>query len=293
MRKTGDMVEAGELLARLDPEPLQLALDQARGELARAIAAQDDAAKKFEQQSRLLQQGFATRTAYDSAEATLKSAEGAVAVARSVVERAKRDLARADLKAPFAGVIARRFVEVYEEVTGGQPIFAMQTDGRGKIEASLPETLVNRITLGSEVDVSFPPLGDATVAGTVDEIAPLAGDANAYPIKIALERAPAGVRPGMSAELTFRFATEASGTAFLVPLAAVRPVVDGSADAAVFVYDPDSGTLASRKVTIANVEQNSLQIVGDLAEGDIIATAGVSFLHDGMRVELFDPEALR
>ena len=209
------------------------------------------------------------------------------------MDRAERDLARADLKAPFAGVIARRMVEVFEEVTGGQAIFAMQTDGRGKIEAALPETLVNRITLGSEVDVSFPPLGDATVKGTVDEIAPLAGDANAYPIKVSLAHAPSGLRPGMSAELTFRFATEATGVAFLVPLAAIKPRVGGTGEAEIFVYDPESKTLTSRAVTITNVEGNSLEIVGDLAAGEIIATAGVSFLHDGMRVDLFDPATLR
>lgn len=293
LRKAGDEVEAGELLARLDPEPMELALRQAEGELERAIAGADDARKKYEQQKQLMERGFATQTAFDSAEATMKSAEGSVAVARSAVERARRDLARAELKAPFAGVIARRSVEVFEEVTGGQPIFAMQTAGRGKIEASLPETLVNRITLGDSVEVSFPPLGSATVTGTVDEIAPLAGDANAYPIKLALDRAPAGLRPGMSAELTFRFATEATGKAFLVPLAAVQPDVGGTGEARVYIYDPESRTVTGRDVRITNIEGNNLEIVGDLEAGEIIATAGVSFLHDGMRVDLYQPPAGR
>ena len=291
LRKTGDRVEKGELLARLDPEPLNIVLNQARGELDRAVAAADDAKKKYDQQKQLLDRGFATRSAFDTAEANLKSAEGAVAVAKSAVERAERDLKRADLKAPFAGVIAKRSVEVFEEVTGGQAIFAMQTDGRGKIEASIPETLVNQITLGSEVEVSFPPLGDAKVTGTVDEISPLTGDANAYPIKVSLAAAPSGLRPGMSAELTFRFATEATGKAFLVPLSAVRPLVDGGGEGAIFVFDPGAETLSQHNVTITNVEGNNLEIIGDLEEGAIIATAGVSFLHDGMKVTLFDPGA--
>ncbi len=293
LRKTGDRVDAGELLARLDPEPLTLARDQAKGELDRALASADDARKKYDQQKQLLDRGFATRSAFDTAEANLKNAEGALAVARSANERAERNLNRADLKAPFAGVIARRSVEVFEEITGGQAIFAMQTDGRGKIEASLPETLVNQISLGSDVEISFPPLGDAKVTGTVDEISPLTGDANAYPIKVILSNAPAGLRPGMSAELTFRFATEATGKAFLVPLAAVKPIIDKDGEAFVFVYDPDSETVGQRKVTIANVEDNSLEIIGDLDEGAIIATAGVSFLHDGMKVTLFNAETLR
>ena len=293
LRNVGDRVAEGELLARLDPEPLKLAVAQAQGELERAIASAEDAKKKFDQQKQLLDRGFATRTAFDTAEANLKSADGAVAVARSALDRANRDLSRADLKAPFDGVIAKRQVEVFEEVTGGQAIFAMQTDGRGKIEAALPETMVNQVTLGSEVAVRFPPLGGAQVTGVVEEIAPLTGDANAYPIKVALTLAPAGLRSGMSAELTFRFATEATGKAFLVPLAAVHAVVASEDEGVVYVYDTESQTVAGRRVTITNVEGNSLEVIGDLKAGEIIATAGVSFLHDGMRVDLFDPNTLR
>ena len=41
---------------------------------------------------------------------------------------------------------------------------------KGKVEAALPETMVNQITLGSSVTVSFPPLGDAEVTGTVKKV---------------------------------------------------------------------------------------------------------------------------
>ena len=293
LRRTGDSVDEGELVARLDKEPYRLQVSQAENSLAQATAQADDARKKFDQQKRLREQGFATQTAYDTALATLQNAEGAVGVAESQLDLARRDLAKTDLKAPFAGVIARKEVEVFEEVTGGQPIYAMQTSGEDKIEAAMPETLINVVSLGAKVEISFPPLGDVTVTGTLDEIAPLTGDANAYPIKIKLDNTPPGLRSGMSAELTFRFATEQTGTAFLVPMAAVKPGLGEDADATVFIFDPQSKTLEERIVTVTNVEDNSLEIVGKLEAGEIIATAGVSFLHDGMQVELFDAELLR
>ncbi|MEM7059185.1 MAG: efflux RND transporter periplasmic adaptor subunit [Pseudomonadota bacterium] len=293
LRKSGDRVEAGELIARLDPEPYSLQVSQAENSLAQAIATLDDSQKKFAQQKRLLDQGFTTRTSFDSAEAALKNAEGAVGVAQSQLDLAKRELKKTDLKAPFAGVIARQSVEVFEEVSGGQAIYSMQTDGEDKIEAALPETMINAVSLGATVEVSFPPLGGVTVTGKVDEIAPLTGDANAYPIEVSVENAPPGLRSGMSAELTFRFATETTGKAFLVPLAAVKPSLGDEGDATIFVFNPENKTLDERIVTITNVEDNALEIVGKLEEGEIIATAGVSFLHNGMRVALFDPERLR
>ncbi len=293
LRKSGDRVEAGELIGRLDTEPYLLQVSQAENSLSQAIATLDDSQKKFAQQKRLLDQGFTTRTAFDTAVSTLKNAEGAVGVAQSQLDLAKRDLAKTDLKAPFAGVIARKEVEVFEDVTGGQAIYAMQTDGEDKIEAALPETLINIVSLGAEVDVRFPPLGNVSVVGKVDEIAPLTGDANAYPIEVTIENSPPGLRSGMSAELIFRFATEATGQAFLVPLAAVKPSLGREGDATIFVFDPDSKTLDERIVTITNVEDNALEVIGKLEEGEIIATAGVSFLHNGMQVELFNPERLR
>lgn len=292
LRKSGDAVEAGELIARLDPEPSRLQVAQARNTLAQQQATLDDAQKKFDQQQQLRTQGYATQTALDSAEAALKTAQGAVGVAESQLDLAERDLAKTDLKAPFTGVIARRAVEVFEEVGGGQTIYAIQSDGEDKVEASLPETLINSVSLGSGVDVSFPPLGNVAVKGMIDEIAPLAGDANAYPIEIKLENAPPGLRAGMSAELIFRFETEATGKAFMVPMTAILPRL-GSEDGSIFVYDADSGTLDERPVTVTNVENNSLEIVGELAAGEIVATAGVSFLHDGMAVTLFDSDLLK
>lgn len=292
LRKAGDTVEAGELIARLDPEPSRLRVAQSENSLAQAQATLDDASKKFEQQRKLRSQGYATQTAFDTAEATLKNAEGAVGVAESQLDLARRDLQKTDLKAPFAGVIANRSVDVFQEVSGGQTIYSVQSEGEDKIEASLPETLINTVSLGSAVEVSFPPLGGAVVAGTVDEIAPLAGDANAYPIEIKLENAPPGLRSGMSAELIFRFETEATGKAFLIPMTALKPHIN-SKDASVFVFDGDTKKLVERTVRVTNVENNSLEVVGDLAEGEVIATAGVSFLHDGMAVTLFDAESLK
>lgn len=292
LRKAGDQVTEGDLIARLDSEPYRLQLEQARNALDQALALADDAQKKFDQQRQLRTQGYATQTALDSAESVLKNAQGAVGVAQSQHGLALRELSKTDLKAPFSGVIARQSVEVFEEVTSGQSIYALQTSGEDKIEASLPETLINIVALGSRVEVNFPPLGDATVIGTVDEIAPLTGEANAYPIEVGLERAPPGLRAGMSAELLFSFAADSTGTAFQVPLTAVKAGLSED-ESAVFVFDPAARTLSEQPVEVVNVNGNMLEIVGALSEGDIIASAGISFLHDGMKVDLFDPAKLQ
>jgi multidrug efflux system membrane fusion protein len=276
LRKVGDHVDSGELIALLDAEPSRLRLSQAKNSVALAQATLDDARRKFEQHRKLLRRAFVTRAEVDSAEATFKNPEGAVGVAKSKFELSSRDLAKTDLKAPFAGVIARREVDVFQEVTGGQTIYAVQSEGEDKIKASLPETLINTISLGSVVEVNFPPLGGLAVKGIVDEVAPLTGTANAYPIEVRLEQTPPGLRSGMSAELIFRFETELTKKAFVITMAALRPKV-GSDESSLFVFDAKSNTLTERTVTVANIENNSLVVVGDLKAGEVIAIAGVSF----------------
>lgn len=293
LRNAGDHVEEGELIGRLDAEPYRLRVAQAQSSLAQAQATLEDAQRKFEQQRQLFEQGFATQTALDSATATFKNAEGALGVAQSQLDLAQRDLAKTDLRAPFAGVISNKLIEVFEEVTGGQAIYSLQTEGQDKVEAALPETLINTVSLGYDVQVTFPPLGGAMTPGTVTEISPLTGDVNAYPIEISLAETPPGLRSGMSAQIIFEFATAATGVAFSVPLGAVLPDTAGGDDGHIFVYDEDSGTLSKRTVTVANIHDNMLLISGELEPGEIIATAGVSFLHDGMTVELLDPNTLR
>lgn len=284
----GDQVPKGMLLAQLDPEPYSLALQQAQSELVSAKAELEDASSKFAQQSQLFERGFATKTAFDSAEASLRTAQAAVDVVESQVSLARRNLSKTELKAPFEGVIATKPVEVFEEISPGQTIYAVQS-GDPKVEATLPETLINVIGIGQQVLVSFPPLGGTTVSGRIDEIAPLAGAANAYPIEIALTGRPEGLRAGMSAEIVLEFETQATGSAFMVPYNAVAAVGGPGSKANVFVFDAESGTVSEVPITVVDVRDNVLQIIGDeLAPGDIIATAGVTFLHDGMQVTLFD-----
>ena len=97
----------------------------------------------------------------------------------------------------------------------------------------------------------------------------------------------------MSAEIIFRFASAETGAAFVVPMTAVLPNPVEGGMARVFVFDPGTGLLEARDVQVTNVKDNRLQIIGDIAEGEVIATAGISFLHDGMEVELFDPALLQ
>ena len=77
----------------------------------------------------------------------------------------------------------------------------------------------------------------------------------------------------------------------MIPIAAVLPEADNAFS--VFVFDGETSTVSKRPVKTGGVGANNVAILEGLAEGDIIATAGVSFLADGQRVTLLDEELVR
>jgi multidrug efflux system membrane fusion protein len=288
-KSVGDQVQAGEELSRLDPEPFELRVNEARFSLNQAQARLKDAEQKHFQQEELWKKRITTRTAYDTAVSNLNSAKGQVGISESQLELRQRDLNKTTLVAPFPGRIAEKKIDVFEEVSAGQPIYVVQTDNENEVEVVIPENLIDRIGIGADVNVTFPPLGGTQVKARVTEISPVAGEANAFPVTVQLTAAPPEVRPGMSAEVTFSFDTEATGKAFAIPIGALKPDLETNA-ATVFVYDEAEGVVRSRPVKVVGIDGNSPQIIGGVKAGEIIATAGVGHMYDGMKVRLLETD---
>jgi len=287
--RVGDVVAANQLLARLDPHPYELQVTQAQNSVEQAIATEADARAKYTQQKILLEKQFTTRTAFDSALANLKNAEGQVGIAQSQLALKNRESERTQLIAPFGGRVAERFIEAYEEVTPGQPIFSLQTEGEDRVAVSIPEQLIPRISIGQPVTVSFPAIERATTTGSFTEISPVAGAGNAYPVKIRLDSEPENLRAGMTAEIKVNLEMQQTGDAFSVPIGALKGSADGPSQALIYVFDEDNGVVRERPVKVVGVNGNRPQIIGDIRAGEIIATAGVGYMFDGMQVRLLDP----
>ncbi|WP_293778083.1 efflux RND transporter periplasmic adaptor subunit [uncultured Oxalicibacterium sp.] len=103
-------VKAGDVLFRIDPAPFKAALSRAQGELAKSNAAAFDAEAIAKRYRLLVEIEAVSRQDYDSAEATLKSAQAAQISAQADVETAKLNLEYATVRAPISGRIGRAMV---------------------------------------------------------------------------------------------------------------------------------------------------------------------------------------
>ena len=150
---------------------------------------------------------------------------------------------------------------------------------------SIPETTVARIRLGAPARVRFATLPGREIAGQVSEIGSAADKANAFRIKVALAESPPGVQPGMTAEAILSLSEQARSAGFLLPPAAILPS-DTPRQGYVFIFDAQSSTVRRRKIQVGAVKDNMAVIIAGLKAGDVVATAGVSFLSDGQEVKL-------
>jgi RND family efflux transporter MFP subunit len=117
--RDGDIVKKGQLLFVIDPRPYQAALAQARADLTRAEAQAANAQIELDRSKALLDQGFASKSAYDSRLAQQRTANAAVAAARAEVQARQLDVSFTRVTSPIAGRVSDHRVDVGNLVSSG------------------------------------------------------------------------------------------------------------------------------------------------------------------------------
>jgi RND family efflux transporter MFP subunit len=296
--EAGAHVRSGQMLASIDPQPYELKVESAIADLRSARARLSDAEKKFESTRSLYDRRIASKLNFDSAEAAFESAQSAMHAAEAALNLAQRDLDNSILLAPFDGLVAERHIEPFQQVNPGQTILLLHTEGAIEVDVRMPEGLIHDVAVGQQVTVRMTTASfrGQRFRGSVNQVGATALEANSYPVTIAVENADPRMRPGMTARVDFTFRGEAQETGWLVPANAVLSA-QGSSDAHiserefyVFVYQPESSSVARRKVQVVGIHDRDFEVAEGLSEGDVVAVAGVHFLRDGQRVSLLQED---
>nr|CRH04421.1 putative efflux transporter, MFP subunit, AcrA/E family [Candidatus Magnetococcus massalia] len=286
--KLGDAVKKGQVLAELDESSYQLNRSASQGDLQKAKASLADAENEFKRQKTLYDKGWVAKAAYDTALAGLETAQSAVKVARARLDLSRKDLADTALRAPYDGKITARLIEPSQRINAGVSCFEIEGKQGLEIAVMAPETLVGYLRKDHPFDATFPAMPGLSVKATITEIGSQAEQANAFPVTLLLAEQPKALRSGMSAEVDFTFEgrgrTGYQGAVVKVPPTAL--MAGEQQKVYVFVYDEAGSTLHKRAVQTENVINNEVLISSGLKPGEIIATAGVVYLHHGQKVAL-------
>ena len=299
----GEDVVSGQLLARIDSDPFQIKLDDARAKLNSARAKLLESQKSYKRTETLREQRGASQKELEAATADLATANGNFNAAEGVLSQAKLNLAHTKLTAPFSGKIKEISVDPFQEVTANEVISTLQSSDILEIIVRVPETLIRYVDHGQVVKAVFPSIPGISVTGTVTTIAAEAEDGNSFPVTIRLSDTEADLRPGMTASVTFDYNDYLEGrTAYLIPLSAIA--IDAGSlspgeyqrddstkqnEAPVFVLDSKTGQIQQRKVLVGDLRGNELEVFQGLEPGELVVTAGVSFLREGMKAQVWTP----
>jgi RND family efflux transporter MFP subunit len=288
----GDRITKGQVLAVLDKRTYNLNVKAAEAELGRAEVQLADKRNDLDRFQRINKQdpGAVSQAALDQSQAAVDSARKQVQFTKSGLKLAQRDLDKTVLRAPFDGVIANRYIDAFNEVARGQKCFDVYENTGMEVAVSIPEDAIDDIRMDQKGEIRFSVFADRIYHGRVSEISKVAGTANAFPIKLAIEDPDQRIRPGMTARVTLLLAGGDEKAAYLVPLSAIAQRGD-TTKGFVYIYDSQTSTVKKTQIEAGSVRGNSVVIYGGVKEGDIVAVAGVSFLEDGQKVKLMEQPA--
>lgn len=184
-------------------EAQESSVAQAQAQQSSADAAANRAQLEYDRQETLSKQGFASRSVYETSQsnrdqtaASVKAARAAVDAAKSAVEvtkaqqaearaqlqelessldKAKRDLAFTDVKAPVDGIFSNRMVNLGDFITTGQRLANIVPLDDVYIDANFKETQLRRLKPGQPVSIELDADTSRVIEGTVESLSPAAG----------------------------------------------------------------------------------------------------------------------
>lgn len=260
----GAVVERGQILARLDGHSYEDAL-------AIAQAKTDQAQDAYRRMEPMHKNGTIPEIKWVEVESGLRQVQHSLSLAR-------KNLEDTVLRAPEAGIIAKRNAEVGANVAPGLPTFILIQSRVVLATAALPEREAGSARPGQPARVVVGAL-KRSFSGTIREVGVTADPlTRTYPVKVEVENPDGILSVGMVADVYLR--QESANALVTVPPEAVRLDEDGKT----YVYILTDGVVNHRSVEVAGYSAERLAIMRGLAAGEQVVISGTSMLSDGIRV---------
>jgi len=279
----GDTVRPGQLVARLDSQNEESSLQAAQAQLQAARARLSEARNNFERFRDLVAENAVSRASFEQAESAMKTAESQVETAQTQVTLGQNRLSYTRLASDTAGVVTAQGAEPGEVVGAGRMIVQVAREGGRDAVFDVPARIKDAAPSNALITVVLTSDPKVTATGTVREVAPRADAVTGtFRVRVRLNNPPPAMRLG--ATVTGRMKLAAAAGIEIPPSAVVR----GDRQAAVWVVDPKTGTVAIRNIEIRSSDPNRVEVASGLNPGDVVVTAGVQALRAGQKVRLLE-----
>jgi RND family efflux transporter MFP subunit len=264
--QVGTPVTAGKVLVEIEDAI-------ARSSLSTAEISHQKAARDFERNETLFQEGSISPAQLDAVRLALKAAENQLNIARRQLENTR-------IKTPISGIVNARFVNLGTMVQPGMPVANIVDITTLKVRVNVNERGAFQVKPGDRVDVITDVYPGHVFQARIDNIASKADEAHTYPVEIHLSNDPKfPLKSGMFCRVSFT--TIGSSETLVVP----RTCLVGSIKNA-SVYVLKGGAAFLQPVVIGQQTNELLEVVNGLSAGDTVVTRGQNNLTDHARVDI-------
>jgi RND family efflux transporter MFP subunit len=257
-----DFVPAGAVIVRLRATEQRAGLLQAEAALRAASARDTEARQQFERVQGLYNDHVVPKSTLDQAVASRDAAQAQLAAARAALQSAQEGVAYTEIRAPYAGVVTRRDVEVGETVAPGTPLMSGLSLRYLRVTVDVPQSAVEEVRRIRKAAVY---VGGRRIEASKLTIFPEAASAsNTFRARLELPENAADLYPGMYVKVAF---VVGEAQRLLVPVASV---VERGEVTAVYVVDAN-GTTSLRHLRLGHRFADEVEVLAGLAAGERVA----------------------
>lgn len=272
-----DIVAKDAVLVRFSDVEQKSASNAARAQIASAQASYDEALASYKRYAALAVEGYVSKDQLDQQRARRDTASAALESARAQFKQVGQALDYTVLRAPYAGIITHRYVQVGEAVQAGppspQPLIAMESLDGLRVDVQVPQSVVEAIRHFGTADVLLTANGDHRIAASSVGVFPYADpDTHTFTVRLQLPIGDYGLYPGMTVKVAF-----ATGEAkrLLVPVSAL---VQRGELVGIYVMGERGAML--RQIRTGYRYGSRVEVLSGLDDGERIATDPVAAMND-------------
>ncbi len=273
--ESGKRVSAGDVLVELDT-------DQERAQLAAAEAQRDLATLNLERGKALRAKGVTSQAEFDRVDAEAKGAEARVDEIRATI-------ARKTIRAPFAGALGIREVNLGQYLQGGDPIVPLQALDPVYVDFSVPQQDAGQARIGGEVRIAAENQPGVEITGKISAVNSIVDEATRnIRVQATLANRDGALRPGMFVEA--RVIVGESSAVVALPASAISYAPYG--DSVFIVEDvegPNGATyrgVRQQFVKLGATRGDQVAVTHGVKPGEEIVTSGVFKLRPGAAVQV-------
>ncbi|MBL38743.1 MAG: efflux transporter periplasmic adaptor subunit [Xanthomonadales bacterium] len=269
--ESGQQVESGDVLLRIEAETDEAALETREAEARLAL-------QQFERFSNLIKQNAVSQSEFDEARANYEAAEARVHEQRALLNKKT-------IRAPFSGVLGLRQVDLGEYIAVGTPIVGINMLDPIQVDFTISERELQRIAVGDRVEVTVAAFPDRRFDGEI-----LAMDSSVLPesrtvrVRARLPNPEMQLRPGMFANV--RAVRDEVSEVVTVPRTAISYNTYG--DFVFEVVDGEGGQKIVQRVSVTTgeVRDGEVEIIEGIEAGATVVGAGLLRLRNNQPVKV-------